>query len=321
MATEVAAKDNAVPIRSLVHVGASEAALSLALSEGADALFFDLEEPQVPYGPSAKKRARAMVGEYLAASAAGHPSTRSFVRVHGPATGETIRDLDAVLTPALTGVMLPKTCGPEDVLRLDGVLTSMEFEKGLPLGSTQVLPLLETAQSIRLAYEIAAASDRVTYMGGMVSRFGDVHQSIGYRWTPAGAESHYLTSKVLIDARAAGIKYPISGAWGGDTDDEDGMRRWAETLRDLGYFGMLVMPSGVKVAHEVFSPSEADVAFWEQLVDLSERAAGSDGDSPIRYEMQTESGDKTSRQDDLHEAYIGSARKNLEWARQLGYEK
>ena len=52
-------------------------------------------------------------------------------------------------------------------------------------------------------------------MGGAISRFGDIHQAVGYRWTAEGTETLFLRSKVLIDAKAAGIRYPISGMWGG----------------------------------------------------------------------------------------------------------
>ena len=65
-------------------------------------------------------------------------------------------------------------------------------------------------------------------MGGAISRFGDIHQAVGYRWTAEGEETLFLRSKVLIDAKAAGIRYPISGMWGGATDDLDGLR----ALRD-----------------------------------------------------------------------------------------
>ena len=56
------------------------------------------------------------------------------------------------------------------------------------------------------AYEIASASPRVRYMGGAISRFGDIHQAVGYRWSAEGTETLFLRSKVLIDARAAGIR-------------------------------------------------------------------------------------------------------------------
>ncbi|GAA1853174.1 CoA ester lyase [Pseudonocardia ailaonensis] len=289
-------RESAVPIRSLVHVGAEPAAFEQAVGAGADALFFDLEEPRLPYGPDEITEARAAVRDCLDRLPVGR-GPLGFVRVHSPWSGETLADLRAVLRSSLTGVILPKTAGPADVIALDALLTCVEHEAGRAVGELQILPFLETAQSIRVAYEIATASPRVTYMGGMVSRFGDVHRAIGYRWTPEGGESHYLRSKVLIDARAAGIRYPISGVWGGEPDDLEGLRRWSGQLRDLGYYGMIVSPAGVGVAHEVFSPTAEEIASWMALVE----ADGDAGSPP-----------------DRHLSYVESARSNLQWASRLG---
>ncbi len=126
--------------------------------------------------------------------------------------------------PALAGIMLPKVVGSGDVIAADALLTNVETELGRKVGSTIIYPILETAQGLRMAYEIASASDRVGYLGGAVSRFGDICQALRFRWTLEGRESLFLRSKVLVDARAAGIRYPISGMWGGNTDDLSGLR-------------------------------------------------------------------------------------------------
>lgn len=307
---EVAAKAAAIPIRSFVHVGADEGALAQAVAGGADALFLDLEEPQVPYGPKEKQRARALMTEYLGSNEEQGRRPLAFVRVPSPWTGETIADLQAVLSSGLAGVILPKTSGPNDVVALDAVLGCVEVEMGLPMGRTQIIPFLETAQSIRLAYDIAIASPRVTYMGGMVSRFGDVHRALGYHWTPGGQESLYLRSKVLVDARAAGIRYPISGAWGGAPEDFEGLRSWGEGLRGLGYYGMLVSPSGIEVAHEVFTPTLDEIESWRKLVADAQAAESTSPDG--RSDVSSE------KPGDMHLAYVESAQANLEWARQLG---
>jgi citrate lyase subunit beta/citryl-CoA lyase len=124
-------------------------------------------------------------------------------------------------------------------------------------------------------------------MGGAISRFGDIHQAVGYRWTLASPETFVLRSNVLIDARAAGIRYPISGMWGGPTLDLDGFRGFATELRDLGYYGMMISyHEHVAPAHEIFTPTPAEVQYWKELV--------------------------------VHGAHIESARLNLEWATALG---
>jgi citrate lyase subunit beta/citryl-CoA lyase len=159
------------------------------------------------------------------------------------------------------------------------------------------------------------ASRRVAYMGGAVSRFGDIHQAVGYRWTPEGDETAFLRAKVLLDAKAAGIRYPISGMWGGDSDDQDGLRRFATALREQGYYGMMLGdPAHVPLVHELFTPSLEDVAYWRDLVRLGDEALRT-GEGPILY------GDPNQGEGhEVHLAHVESARLNLEWAEALGLD-
>ena len=303
----------ATPIRTLLFVaGSDEEEVRQAADDGADAVVIDLEEPRTPFPEHERERTRAMVrGVFDALRPGGTP--RWFVRVQPPDTGQTLKDLRAVVGPALTGILLPKTYGPADVHKADALLTCAEAEYGLPLGSLLIYPILETAQSLRLAYDIAMASERVHYMGGAVSRFGDIHQALGYRWTAEGEETLFLRSKVLVDARAAGIRYPVSGMWGGARDDIDGLRRWATALRDLGYFGMMIGdPAHVAIVNEIFSPTKEEIAYWQDLDRLASEAEAR-GTGPILY------GDPNQGEGHVvHIAHVGSARKNLRWARELG---
>jgi citrate lyase subunit beta/citryl-CoA lyase len=235
-----------------------------------------------------------------------------FARVQPPATGQTLKDLRAVLGDRLAGVLIPKVDGPPDIHAIDALLGCTEVDLGLPVGSTAVYPILETAQALRLAYEIAVASPRVSYMGGAISRFGDIHQALGYRWTAEGQETLFLRSKVLIDARAAGIRYPISGMWGGDRDDEPGLRLWCRDLRNLGYYGMMIGdPVHIPIVHEAFSPTPEELAYWQELDRLAEEAE--------RTGQRAVHGDANQGEGHVvHIAHVGSARLNLEWARGLG---
>lgn len=312
------AKADAKPIRTLLFVpGSDEARLDRSAEHGADAVMIDLEEPRTPFPEVERERTREKVRAFLEAGGPATNTPRWFARVQAPATGQTLKDLRAVVGPNLTGILLPKVYGPEDVYRADALLTCTEAELGLPLGSTAIYPILETAQSLRLAYDIAVASPRVQYMGGAVSRFGDIHQAVGYRWSAEGRETLFLRSKVLIDARAAGIRYPISGMWGGDTDDVDGLTRWATELRDLGYFGMMLGdPTHVPLVNGIFSPTASDISYWQDLDRLAAQAegkSGGDGSGPIVY------GDPNQGEGHVvHLAHVGSARQNLAWARDLG---
>jgi citrate lyase subunit beta / citryl-CoA lyase len=307
-------KSDATPIRTLLFVpGSEEEEVNRAAGHGADAIVIDLEEPRTPYPEHEREATRLRMRAFFDGAAGQAGSPRWFVRVQPPDTGQTLKDLRAVMGPHLAGVLLPKVYGPEDVYRLDALLTCLEAEGGLPMGSTVVYPILETAQSLRLAYEIAVASPRVQYMGGAVSRFGDIHQALGYRWTEEGRETLFLRSKVLVDARAAGIRYPISGMWGGATDDTDGLARWSNELRDLGYFGMMLGdPAHVPMVNAIFSPTAEEISYWQDLDRLANEAEER-GSGPVLY------GDPNQGEGHVvHLAHVGSARKNLAWAKDLG---
>jgi citrate lyase subunit beta/citryl-CoA lyase len=296
--------------------GDERASLEKAVTSGADSIVADLEEPRTPYTEPDRERGRAVAREFFddqAATTSRGAAPLLFARVQPWTTGQTLKDLRAVMGPSLGGILIPKIESPADVHAIDALLTCMEAEFGLEPGSVVVYPILETAAAIRLAYEIATASPRVTYMGGAISRFGDIHQAIGFRWTAEGEETLFLRSKVLIDARAAGIRYPISGMWGGDRDDLDGLRAFAVKLRNLGYYGMMLGdPVYIPLVHEVFSPTADELAYWQDLDRLATEAERN-GTGPIVY------GDPNQGEGHVvHIAHVGSARKNLDWARDLG---
>ncbi len=302
------------PLRSVLFApGSNEGAVERALSSGADAVVLDLEEPETPMTEAVRARAHEVCGRVLRERGAGDEGPRIFARVRTAFSGGAFSDLRALMAPALAGVLVPKIEGPEDVVAMDALVLAAEVEAGRPRGSVGLYPILETAEGLRLAYEIAMASPRVVYMGGAVSRFGDIHQALGYRWTAEGRETLFVRSKVLLDVKAAGIRYPVSGMWGGASDDLDGLRAFAGELRALGYYGMMLGdPAHVPLVHEIFTPSAADVAYWADLVRLGDAAAET-GEGPILY------GDPSQGEGhEVHLAHVESARLNLEWARALG---
>lgn len=302
------------PLRTVLFAaGDDESEVSAALGSGADSIVIDLEEPRTPCTEDVREQARRLTRQRLDSVQPGPGVPLIFSRVQPPSTGQTLKDLRAVMGPSLFGILLPKVQGPADVHGAAALLSCVEGDLGLPLGSTTIYPILETAQAIRQAYEIATASPRVRYMGGAVSRFGDIHQAVGFRWSAEGTETLFLRSKALIDARAAGIRYPISGMWGGDVDDVDGLRRWATHLRDLGYYGMMISnPEHVPLVHEVFSPTAEELAYWSDLDRLATEAEQKGGGRIVYGDANQGEGHV------VHIAHVGSARQNLAWARGLG---
>ncbi|NGO06487.1 CoA ester lyase [Streptomyces sp. HC44] len=272
------------PLRSLLFVPANRTEwLPKARAAGADAAILDLEDA-VPQQD--KATARAGVVEAVARAAVDPPGSMAlFVRINPLDSWTEAGELRAVARPGLTGIVLPKVGCAEDVRLADRLLTWCEDEQGLPRGELALVPLLETARGLREAHDIAAAAARVAYVGALTAPGGDVERAVGYRWTPQGAETLALRSRVLLDARAAGSPHPVTGLWT-RLADLDGLRAFAEQNRSLGYEGMMaVHPSHVPVINDVFSPGPDELARCARLIAAVEQAQAQ-GRGAVSFEGQ-----------------------------------
>jgi citrate lyase subunit beta/citryl-CoA lyase len=201
-----------------------------------------------------------------------------FARTNTVGGGMGAADLDAIVCPELHCVGIPKTERAEDVVEFCALLAAAERRAGLPEGYTWVRPVIETALGVRNAFDIAAASPRVAYMGGVSGgASGDLGSSLGYTPMPDGSETFFVRSKVLVDVRAAGVRFPIGGG-GMARRDMDGIRAFAVENNGLGYDGAHCAASRevVAIINEVFTPSQADVDHWVEILPILEQA-GRDG--------------------------------------------
>ena len=281
------------PIRSLLFVPANRAdRMQKALATEADGVVFDLESA-IPRGAAAE--ARGYVRHTLETHTSDQPAV--FVRVSAVGTPDFAPDVEACRHPSLTTLMLPQVTGPEEVAAADAALEGSD---------ARIMPLVETASAVRLAYELATASDRVAYMGGATGRHGDLGRSIGFQWSPDGTETLYLRQKVLIDVRSAGVPNPLSGLWG-TVDDLDGLAQFAAQTRQLGYEGMMAIhPSHLPVINQTFSPTPEEIEAWRQLVTAIEEHEAQ-GIGAFRHQGRL-----------IDHAHLLTAQQNLTRAERLG---
>ena len=226
---------------------------------GPDAVIADLEDAVLPQD---RAQARAIVGEELAGLAQRVRSV--WVRVN-PDRDEMMKDLEAVVRPGLSVVQLSKVYEPAAVLELDRMLSWFEGRNGLAPDSIAINPILETANGLRLAYEIAMCCRRVEYMGGLIAKLGDTARALGWNAPlpsdDIASESLGLRSKVLLDARAAAVKNVLGGVVISLAPDLQELRAVALSNKKLGYSGMIAIhPSHIATINEIFSPSAQEIA-------------------------------------------------------------
>lgn len=292
------------PIRSLLFVPAHRKGWAeKAITAGADGLILDLED-SVP--THLKDEGRAMAAETITRIRATGSDVGLYVRVNALDTGITGDDIAAVAVPGLDGLFLPKLFGPKDVVGVDALVSHFERHNGVESGSIELICSLETAESYATCEQIATASPRVATLMAGTARDADVSRSVGFTFTPNGHETLYLRSRALLAARSNGLAHPLVGVWQ-DLKDPEGARAFSEQNREIGFRGqVLIHPSHIALANEVFSPSESEVAFYAGMIEAFE-AAEADGRAAVTYEGMH-----------VDYAHIKTAREVLSYAGQFG---
>jgi len=178
-----------------------------------------------------------------------------------------LEDLREVIPEAPDLVLLPKTEKPEQVREVDRAIGELKAEHAIDR-PVWILPILESALGIENAFAIATASANVV---GLSLGLEDYTADLGVAKTTEGRESLYARARLVNAARAAGI--PASDSIFADVFDLAGLARWAEQSRALGFEGMgCIHPSQIRVVHQAFQPSPAEIEQARKIVAAFEDA-------------------------------------------------
>ncbi|MBX3277368.1 MAG: CoA ester lyase [Acidobacteria bacterium] len=250
-------------MRSLLYVpGDDERKIAHARQSAADAVILDLEDA---IAPERKTAARDTLARALRETDFG-PRT-VFVRINGLATPFAIEDARVVAATGRAGILIPKVEGPDDVITIAPILASQSETGSIP---RRLLCLIESPRGVLASREIAASS---TLVAGLVFGSADLTREIGCRLTEGEIELLYARSHVCLAARAAGIEVYDSPHF--IIADPDGLRRSAQSARNLGYDGKTVIhPSHLETINEVFSPTVQEIHEARRIVEAMEAAEG-----------------------------------------------
>lgn len=264
-------------LRSVLFVPGHKADwIQKALRSEADGVIIDLEDA-VPAADKqlARENARAAILEYTGEKAL-------IVRPNGLDTEHFGADLLAVSVAGLAAYLLPMLSCRDDVVAFDAVISAGELANEVPRGTIEVVPSFETAASIANADEILSGP-RVGGAMAAAAKDADVSRSVGFRWTPEGAETLYLRSRILIAARARGLRMIVLGLWQ-NVRDLEGMRAFAAANAGLGYTGqVLIHPSHAPVANEEYGLDAATIDYYRRLVAAFE-AGQAEGHGAVSFE-------------------------------------
>lgn len=233
-----------------------------AAKRGADAIILDLEDA---VAASEKDRARTLVPE--AAQIVSRGGADVVVRINRPVR-MTVRDLEAVIGPGVQAIALPKAESPEHVQLVAEIIDELEAERGMAVGTTKMLAMVETCSAFFRIHEIAKAHPRLVALN-----LGAEDFALSAGMLPE-AEGLFMPKQTAIfAARGAGIMPMGFIGTVADFADLDAFRHTVRRSRRLGFFGASVIhPSQVHILNEEFRPSPAEVEHGRRVVAAYDKA-------------------------------------------------
>ena len=244
---------------------------------GADGVIFDLEDA---VSPDEKDAARVLVRntiKYMDLS-----NCEVIVRINSVDTPYWKDDIYAILPQKPSMILLPKTNGKEDVLKVADFLQDAQKELGIKDCGVGIMPLVESALGVENAFSIASCSEKVKalFLGAE-----DLTADLGCKRTKEGREIEYARRRLVVASRAAGIDVfdtPFT-----DACDDEGIYEDALLAKSIGFTGKAsISPRHVEVINGVFSPSLEEIDYaYEVLEAIKEAKRQGKGAIALRGKM------------------------------------
>lgn len=252
--------------------GVSEKMLTKAAASNADHVFCDLEDA---VAPSAKPGARQTIVDALNGLDWGN--TVRCVRVNDVTTEWCHEDIITIVEGARENVdtiMLTKPFTAADVLFADKLLSQLEKKLGLKK-KIGLECLIEEVEAMHNVWDIAHCCERLEClifgMGDYAASQGMGVKDIGSQDGYPGDIWHYPRYQLTIACRAAGID-AVDGPFA-NFKNEEAYRTECIRSRALGMVGKwAIHPAQIAPALDVFSPSQDEVDFAREIIQVYRKA-------------------------------------------------
>jgi citrate lyase subunit beta/citryl-CoA lyase len=264
----VLARDFVVRRSELTVPGHNMKMMARAAASNADQVMFDLEDA---CAVSQKVEARKTVIEALNTLDFGG-KLRAF-RPNNIRTRFFYRDLIEVVEAAgqnIDVIVIPKCYEAADILFVDLFLQEIEENMGFEPGRIKLEVLIESADAVLHAEQIAKSTPR---MGGLIFGLVDFAGDIGAQ--EVGGEQfffyNYAKAKCITAARAAGITV-VDGVTLAIRDNE-ACRRDALMGARMGFDGKwAIHPAQIDIIHEAYTPRAEEISRAGHIVEEYQKA-------------------------------------------------
>jgi citrate lyase subunit beta/citryl-CoA lyase len=243
--------------RTMMFVpGANAAMLRDAPLYGADSIMFDLED-----AVSLKEKDAARTLVHFALKTFDYSNVETVVRINGLDAGGA-QDVEAMVLAGVEVIRLPKTETAQDILDVDAVITSVEKDNQIPVGTTKMMAAIESAEGVLNAREIAKASERLI---GIALGAEDYVTNMKTKRYPDGQELAFARNMILHAARAAGIA-AIDTVYS-DVDNVTGFQNEVQQIKQLGFDGKSVInPRQIPLVNAIYTPTDKEIQNAKEVI-------------------------------------------------------
>ena len=172
-----------------------------------------------------------------------------------------LNDLKFVVPHNVHLLLVPKCENAKQIHQLEKEIEKIKKENKID-NSIFLMPIIESALGVEMAFEIATASKNIV---SMAIGLEDYTADLGVKRTKEATESCYARTRLINACKAAEIQ-PIDSVFS-DVADIEGLKENVKVSKSLGFEGMgCIHPRQIKVIHEIFTPEAEEIDMAIKIV-------------------------------------------------------
>ncbi|MGH6622242.1 MAG: HpcH/HpaI aldolase/citrate lyase family protein [Alphaproteobacteria bacterium] len=257
-----------------------------AWTRGGDVYILDIEDS---IAPAEKERCRTLIRESIEKASKGGASI--YVRINKPFVDA---DLPYAVWPGVDRIMLPKTESAAEMQHAHEIISRLELERGIPPGSIELSPMIESALGAVNIHELLTATPRKIWSQGGATGY-DMAVNLGIEMFASFDQYAFPAAYVALAAMSLDIE-ATGGVFvpntSGRVDQGDQAARQAAALHAAGiHHSGALHPAFIQPLISGLTPTEDEIAWakavveaFDALTDAGESVGEIDGRIIDKYE-------------------------------------
>lgn len=260
-----------------------------AWTRGGDVYILDIEDS---IAPAEKERCRTLIRESIEKASKGGASI--YVRINKPFVDA---DLPYAVWPGVDRIMLPKTESAAEMQHAHEIISRLELERGIPPGSIELSPMIESALGAVNIHELLTATPRKIWSQGGATGY-DMAVNLGIEMFASFDQYAFPAAYVALAAMSLDIE-ATGGVFvpntSGRVDQGDQAAKQAAALHAAGiHHSGALHPAFIQPLISGLTPTEEEIAWattvveaFDALTDAGESVGQIDGKVIDKYERNT----------------------------------